>query len=276
MTRKGFSSAFANPAIDLQNEDLGAALADASLDVGRLDALDGKVDGRVSGQHALDDLYDEINRLDTHTTALSSRQERAVLGALGRATIAPKETTADQGQALAAAARQLVAEDKPPSGKPSQWALKGAAICENPALSSPRYAGKDAWKCNVFVGEAFHRAGLPFPINGESHYVSAKNLPSQSGFFQPVGKLDDVRPGDLISIHRNVGSGHVEIVTGVDRAPDGHVFAITSVGAHEEGSREGNSIATPLVNAARTTVQIGDDTYRVLRPMVPPTSGTGK
>src|SRR4030095_8123001 len=151
ISRKRFDGAFTNAAIDLQDAGLGAALAGASLDVGALDALDGKTDGRVTGQRAIDDLYDEINRLDTHTAALSSRQERAVWNALRGAAIAPAPISAEQGQQLAAAARQILAEDDPAPGKPSQWTKQGAAICENPALSSPNYAGQDAWKCNVFV-----------------------------------------------------------------------------------------------------------------------------
>lgn len=278
ITRPRFDAALGNTAIDLTDPTLGTALGAAGLDAKKLDALDGQADGRVAGQPAIDDLYDEINRLDRQTSALSSKQERAVWSALRGAAIAPVPISREQGEALAASARQLVAEDHPQAGRLSHWALKGESICLNPALSSPTYAQPDAWKCNVFVGEAFYRAGLPFPMNDQDHYSSAKSLPAEGRFFQPVATIGDVRPGDLVSIWRKHDSGHVEIVTGVQRGPDGQVVSITSAGAHEARSAEGASTAAPLVAASRTnggsaTLVVGDETYRLLRPMAPPPGG---
>ena len=275
ISRKQFGDAFANTAIDLNDERLDAALARTPLDPRKVDALDGRADGRVSGQGALDDLYDQINRLDHLTSTLSSKRELAVWDGLRGAAVAPVPISREQGAALAAAARRMVAEDAAAPGETLGWALMGTAKCANPALSSPTYAGPNAWKCNVFAGEAFYRAGLPFPLNSQAHYVPANDLPSESRFFQPVAKLDDVRPGDLISIHRQGDSGHVEIVTGVERGRNGEVVSVSSVGAHAGGSAEDDGTAVPLTAAARTngglaTVQLGSETYRVLRPMAPP------
>ncbi|HVU49647.1 MAG TPA: hypothetical protein VHL80_03110 [Polyangia bacterium] len=275
ISRKQFADAFSNAAIDLDDADLKAALAGAGLDAGRLDDLDGKPDGRVSGPRALDDLYDEIDRLDRQTAGLASKEERGLWGAMRSAAVAPEPISASQGERLASAARRLVAEDRPAPGQLSEWALEGKARCQNPDLSSPSYAGKGAWKCNVFVGESFERTGLPFPLNAQSHYATANTLPSQSRFFQPVGTLDDVRPGDLLSIQRGTTSGHVEVVTDVVRDPAGRVVSIASAGAHEDGSREGVATAAPLVAAAAgdaraSRVTIGDETFRLLRPMAPP------
>jgi hypothetical protein len=269
VTRTRFDGTFGNEAIDLGNDTLATALAGAGLDAAKLDTLDGTADGRVSGQRAIDALYDEVDRLDTHTAALSSKQERAVWDALRGAAIAPAPISAEQGQALAAAARRLVAEDTPAPGKSSQWSLDGTATCENPALGSRSYAGPKVWKCNVFVGEAFHKADLPFPMNGENHYVAAGKLAAQSRFFRPVASIEDVRPGDVIAVHRKAESGHVEIVTGVQRGTDGRITSISSAGAHLDGSRESNWTAALLVDASRTTVQLGDETYQILRPMTP-------
>jgi hypothetical protein len=78
VSRKEFGDAFSNAAIDLgpsANGGLRADLASAGLDVREVDGLDGRADGRVSGQPALDALYDEIDRLDRQTTGLASKQE---------------------------------------------------------------------------------------------------------------------------------------------------------------------------------------------------------
>ena len=236
------------------------------------------MDGRVSGRKAIDALYDEIDRLDRTTSGLASKEERGLWGALRGAAVAPRPISADQGERLAKAAQQMVAEDQPKAGQLSQWALEGDAHCKNPDLSSPLYAAKGSWKCNVFVGETFNRAGLPFPLNQQSHYAAANHLPAQSKFFQTVAGLDDVRPGDVLSIQRTGQSGHVEIVTDVGRDARGHVVSIASAGAHEDGSHEGSGTAAPLVSAAATDGRaaqaiIANETYRLLRPMAPPANG---
>jgi hypothetical protein len=280
ISRTRFDGTFDNSAVDLTDQALGAALKGAGLDPKRLDALDGKADGRVTGQQAIDDLYDEINRLDTRTATLASKQEGAVWSALQGARIAPAPISSGQGAALAAAARRIVAEDQPGPGAASRWALNGISACENPGVSSAAYAGQGAWKCNVFAGEAFYRAGLPFPLNGQDHYAGANNLPAQSRFFQPLARLDDVRPGDVLSISRKDDSGHVEIVTGVRRDANGQVVSISSAGAHEMGAAEGTTTAGPLLAAAPldgrgATLSVGTETYRLLRPLAPP-AGTVK
>jgi hypothetical protein len=275
ISRKQFGDAFANTAIDVNDEPLDAVVARTSVDLRKADARDGRTDGRVSGQGALDDLYDQVNRLDRLTSTLSSKRERAVWDALRGAAVAPAPISSEQGVALAAAARKMVADEGTAPGQTLGWALAGTAECVNPALSSPTYAGPNVWKCNVFVGEAFYRAGLPFPLNSQHHYVPADDLPAQTRFFQPVAKLADIRPGDVIAIHRDRDSGHLEIVTGVERGPSGEVVNIRSAGAHSGGSAEGDGTAIPLVAAAQTngglaTVQDGSVIERVLRPMAPP------
>jgi hypothetical protein len=280
ISRKQFGDTFSNAAIDLGDDRLRTALAGAGLDAGKLDALDGRADGRVTGQRGLDDLYDEIDRLDQQTKGLASKQELGLWGALRGAAVAPQPISAKQGEALAASARQMVAQDQREAKTPSPWSLAGAAQCQNPALASKTYATNKVWKCNVFVGEASYRAGLPFPVNAQGHYVAADHLPGQSRFFHTVATLDDVRPGDVLSIYRPRTSGHVEIVTGVERGPDGRISSMTSVGAHEDGVREGSDTSAPLVAAAaqdggRATVTVDGETYRILRPMAPPTRAGG-
>jgi hypothetical protein len=279
ISRKEFGDAFSNAAIDLDDPGLQTALAGAALDPRKLDALDGKPDGRVSGPRALDDLYDEIDRLDRQTSGLDSKEERGLWGALRGAAVAPKPISASQGERLAAAARRMLAEDQPGPGELSHWSFDGAARCKNPEVAKPSYATNGTWKCNVFVGETFHRAGLPFPVNDQGRYVSANGLPSESKFLRPLADLDDVRPGDVLSIHRKDDSGHAEIVTGVERDDAGEVVSISSIGAHLDGVRESKDTAAPLLaaaagdgRAAETTVE--KEHIRLLRPLAPPAGST--
>src|SRR4051812_19589758 len=105
VSRSRFESEFTNASLDLAHEGVDAALKGTSLSRQGLDALDGRADARVSGQQAIDDLYDRINDLDRRTAGLSSKQERAVWTALRGAAIAPAPISSDQGAALAGAAR---------------------------------------------------------------------------------------------------------------------------------------------------------------------------
>jgi hypothetical protein len=264
-----------NHAVDVHEPNVSRAASEAGVDLGALDRSDGHADGVISGKKGLDRLYDAINALDSRTAGLSSGPERALLRAVRGAATAPVPISAGQGRALAAAARRMCAEETPERSGVSPWALAGRAHCRNPALASSRYAGADVWKCNVFVGEAFNRAGLSFPLSVQNHYASANVLPQRREHFQGIAQLTDVRLGDVLTISRRGDSGHVEIVTGVSRAPDGRVQSLTTVGAHEVGLAEGTATAAPLVQAAgarpgMTGWRIGDETFHILRPMLPP------
>jgi hypothetical protein len=261
-----FASTFDNHAIDVDD------LARSGDDPGG-----GRTDGLVSGDAALARVYDAVNALDRQTSNLASPAEVAVYGALKRAAIGPSPISAAQGRQLAAAAQQMLAQEPLAGTGRSPWSLTGTAICQSSEIASPRYAGDGVWKCNVFAGEAFNRAGLSFPLSSVGHYASANSLATRSASFQPVTNLDDVRPGDLVSINRRDESGHVEIVTDVARDADGHVRTITTLGAHEQGLAEGTTTAASLIRlASKAAGQIGSngltsggETFHVLRPMVP-------
>lgn len=275
ISRAGFGAMLDNHAIDVHDPDLSRAARETGIDLGAIDGSDGRPDGLVSGGKGLDRLYDAMNALDARTAGLQSGRERAVLRAVRGAAIPPVPISAEQGCALAAAARQMRGEEAPNRSGVSPWALAGTAECKNPALSSRHYAGADVWKCNVFVGEVFNRAGLSFPLSVANHYARANALPSRLEHFQSVAQLADVRVGDLLTISRRGDSGHVEIVTGVSRAPDGRVQSLTTVGAHELGLSEGVETAAPLVDAGGSRPGpagwgIGDETFHLLRPMAPP------
>ncbi|HEX3903533.1 MAG TPA: hypothetical protein VH853_11840 [Polyangia bacterium] len=234
-------------------------------------------DPTLSGDAATARVYDAVDALDRRTTDLAPHAEVAVHGALERAAIAPAPISAAEGRQLAASARQMLAEEPPATAGESPWSLTGTATCLNSAIASPRYAGDGVWKCNVFVGEAFNRAGLSFPLSSVDHYASANSLATRSTSFQSVASLSDVRPGDLVSINRRGESGHVEIVTDVARDADGQVQTITTLGAHQQGLAEGTATAAPLVQgASRAAGQIGSsgvtidgETFHLLRPMAP-------
>lgn len=275
ISRAGLGSTFDNHAIDTHEPNLSRAASESGIDLGAVDRADGKADGLISGDQGLDRLYDAINALDSRTAGPSSGAERALLQAARGAAIAPVPISRAQGRALAGAARRMLAEERPDRSGVSPWALAGRAHCKNPALGSRGYAGAEVWKCNVFVGEAFNRAGLSFPLSSESHYAGANALPGRREHFQSVARLSDVREGDLLTISRRGDSGHVEIVTGVSRGPDGQVQSVTTLGAHELGLAEGTATAAPLIEAAGsrsgpTGWKIGDETFHLLRPLAPP------
>ena len=264
ISRSRFESTFDNQSIDVQSG-------------GPAPSSDGRTDGRVSGDAAAARVYDAVNALDRRTVDIASHAKVAVKGAGQHAAIAPAPISAAEGRQLAASARQMLAEETPDAAGTSPWSLAGTATCRNSEIASPGYAGAGVWKCNVFVGEAFNRAGLSFPLSSVDHYASANSLATRADSFEPLPNLSDVRPGDLVSINRSGESGHVEIVTAVDRDADGQVRAIRSLGAHEQGLAEGTTTAAPLVQlASRAGGQVGPhgvtidgETFHLLRPTVP-------
>ena len=142
---------------------------------------------------------------------------------------------------MATAARQLLAEDARDAGGFSRWSYDGTSACANPALSSPTYAPRKSFKCNVFAGETLYRAGIPFPLNSQNHYTLARFLPDQSTFFQKLPSIEQVREGDLLSIHRGKEAGHVEVVTGVVRNSKGSITALRSIGAQRRRCARGDA-----------------------------------
>ena len=247
------------------------------MDLDALDLSEGRADGRVSGDAAIARVYDAVNALDRRTPDLASPTEVAVYGALKHAAIAPVPISAAQGRQLAVSARQMRPTRTPTAAGKSPWSLTGTATCRNSEIASRRYAGDGVWKCNVFVGEAFNRAGLSFPLSSAGHYATANSLASRPDSFQSLANLNDVRPGDLVSINRRGDSGHVEIVTDVARDADGQVRTITSLAAHEDGLAEGTTTAASLVQAAARAggqigakgVTISSNTFHLLRPLAP-------
>lgn len=280
ISRGRYESTFDNHAIDVHVEastlDATAGAVGPGLD--GAEGGDDRTDGLVSGDAAMARVYDAVDALDRRTSDLGSHVELAVYGAVNRSAVGPAPISAAQGRHLAASARQMLAEERPSAAAKSPWSLTGTATCRNPELASSRYAGGGVWKCNVFVGEAFNRAGLPFPLSSAGHYATANSLASRADSFQRIANLNDVRPGDLVTINRRGESGHVEIVTNVARDADGQVRTITSLGAHEEGLAEGTTTAASLVQVASEAagrigskgVTIDGETFHVLRPMAPP------
>ena len=277
ISRARSGSTFDNLHVGVDDPTPEATAGAAGLDLGALGRGDGHTDGLIAGDGGMARVYDAVNTLDRRTPDLASRTEVAVYGAQQRAAIAPAPIAAAEGRRLAGAARRMLAEETPAATGKSPWSLAGTVTCRNPEITSPRY-GDGVWKCNVFVGEAFSRAGLHFPLSSVGHYASANSLATQRASFQSVANLSDVRPGDLVSINRRGESGHVEIVTDVARQADGQVRTITTLGAHEQGLAEGTTTAASLVHvASRAGGQIGSagvsiegETFHVLRPMAAP------
>ena len=278
ISRSRFESTFGNHAIGVDDSSLEPTAGAAGPELDIVDRSDDRTDSLVSGDAAMAHIYDALDALDRRTADLGSHMELAVYGAVNRSAIAPGPISAVQGRHLAASARRMLAEEPPAGAGKSPWSRTGTATCRNSEITSPRYAGRGEWKCNVFVGEAFHRAGLSFPLSSAGHYATANSLASRPDSFQRLANLNDVRPGDLVSINRRGDSGHVEVVTDVARDADGQVRTITSLAAHEDGLAEGTTTAASLVQvASRAGGQIGakgvtikGETFHLLRPMAPP------
>lgn len=273
ISRRQFDNALANHAIDIHDPGLDAAVTGSGLDLSKLDRLDGTADGRICGHQALEQLYDAVDALDRKTAGLGSGKERAIFNAVKAAALAPVPISTEQGKAVANAARQLLAEDARDSRGSSRWSLDATSACANPGLSSPSYAPRKSYKCNVFAGETLYRAGLPFPLNAQNHYVVARLLPAQSAFFQKLPSIDQAREGDLLSIYRGERAGHVEIVTGVVRNSEGKITALKTVGAHEDGVAEGTQTAASFFAKAKPVhgaLVTPDETLRILRPLASP------
>ncbi|MEP6653287.1 MAG: hypothetical protein ABJA82_08010 [Myxococcales bacterium] len=278
ISRRQFDSTLANHAIDVRDPALDEAVAGSGLDLAKLDRLDGTADGRISGHQALEQLYAEVDALDKKTAGLASRKERAISNAVKGAAIAPIPISAEQGKAAATAARQLLAENARDSLGRSRWSHDGSSACANPALSSPTYAPRQSFKCNVFAGEALYRAGLPFPLNAQNHYVVARLLPEQSTFFQKLPSIEQAREGDLLSIYRGRAAGHVEVITAVLRNSKGKITGLRSIGAHEDGVHEGTRTAASFLAKAQRVhgaLVTPDEILRILRPLAPPVAPQG-
>jgi hypothetical protein len=278
ISRTRSESTFANDPAVVDDSILGETARAVGPELDTVDHGNGHTDATVSSDALRARVYDAVDALDRRTPDLGSHVELAVYGTVSRSAVAPAPISAAQGRHLAASARQMLADEPPAGAGSSPWSLAGAATCRNSEIASPRYAGGGVWKCNVFVGEAFNRAGLPFPLSAAGHYATANSLASRPDSFQRVANLNDVRPGDLVSINRRGDSGHVEIVTDVARDADGQVRTITSLAAHEDGLSEGTTTAASLVQAASAAggqigsqgITIDGETFRVLRPKVPP------
>lgn len=133
-----------------------------------------------------------------------------------------------------------------------------AFYTKNPGLSARPASGKidgqsgervaawgASWKCNVFVNDALHQAGLKTPVLGNKHYATAgrmyENYTQKLGQPAKAGQLfveipfDKVRPGDLFVRYGGTGeaSSHTEVIT----AKLGPTVFYAS-GAHLEGAYE--------------------------------------
>jgi hypothetical protein len=238
------------------------------IDAGRLPGAPGKAwaakydanrDGLVKGDE-LKAVYKDVDELDGDAAGIvlgddNSRDDR-VVGGLVEMSAAPGHTK------TLLIAREFLQDP----ARHEEFDLEGSCSPSNPAVKG-RYV--DKWKCNAFVGEVMYRAGYEMPLYSENgKYYHPNHLHKATQYFDVV-RLEDARPGDLITNDHGDGSGHVEIITHVET--HGSRTSFTTVGTTSDGlSEDGN-----MCNQMRGATKVGNhyekdgETYYVLRPKKP-------
>jgi hypothetical protein len=158
------------------------------------------------------------------------------------------------------------------------YAFSNAPISANPELSGNATPGvsrpgwlKNVNKCNQFVGDVLFEAGFRVPVNrmsdGSVHYKLAEEFPRDNAFFDRLSSTAMLMSGDLMILDypgRGAGSGHAEIVSGVDPWSG----TLYTVGAHNDGAYEQArpGMLTSLKSLPGGRFQQGSSTVYFLRP----------
>jgi hypothetical protein len=152
--------------------------------------------------------------------------------------------------ALVARARQMAASPE----ESVAFARAGRHPSSNPAITG---TSGGAAKAELFVGDLLHGAGLAAPTIATTgwdgapgrHYAYAERWPRQPQLFDPITRLEDVRPGDLLVVdwrtRRGASGGHIELITG----SEGGKGMITTVGARTAGLVEDTTYGRLLAAA---------------------------
>ena len=294
--------------IDPDNKRLQRAAERAGVSREELAALDHDGDGLLLGDE-IDDLYDILAGLDfedddVEVAPFDDPEVVRVRGGvdLGRnqsGEVGP-DTTLFHGVADAisapaerriAIARAIAADPRLAQGFEgrSEGGRDNTMLTHNPMHRGERQQDglirtnfKDAYRCNLFVGDVVWRSGgRPPTVRGPGwvHYDLAERWP-RSQNFEKVASLEDVRPGDILVIdapESGSGGGHIEIITELTRDGHGVTTDMVSIGARwfeneivEDNSRAvGIFDAEPVSDDTRRGAHFLDDTgtrYFILRP----------
>lgn len=295
--------------VELDNAGLRRAAKQAGVAREDLAALDRDGDGVLRGDE-IDDLYDVIAGLDYEDDVVEvapfddpevvrvrggvdlGRNHDGMLGADTVFYHGVADAIADPGERRIAVARAIAMDPRLAQGFQgrSEDGVDNTMLTHNPMHRGERRDDglirtnfKDAYRCNLFVGDVLWRSGgRPPEVHGPGwvHYDLAERWP-KSRAFDKIADLSDARPGDMLVIDApstGSGGGHLEIITEVIRGEDGEVADVISIGARWSENRivEDNTRARGILNAipadagGREGAHFADDEtgtrYFILRP----------
>jgi hypothetical protein len=236
--------------------------------------LDRNRDGQLRGEE-LGLTFALIDHFDTDGSP-SSFFEEGNARALYRTLFVGRNEGPYFGAAIARAAQRRARLMR------ADYAIDGAPTSPCRSLSGNRRpnATRLSWlrglfKCNQFVGDALIEAGVAMPTfkmrDGGHHYAAAETLPRQTGYFDRLHQLIELRPGDVIVVDypsHGAGTAHAEIVTGIDDAGK----KLKVAGAHADGCYEREwswLFEGAIYNHERRGWESGDNLIYLLRPKRP-------
>lgn len=238
ITRRSFVDSL-KYGVKLDDERLARTLREIEVEPHRLTRLDRDGDGVLDGRE-LYALFRAVDRYDRDGSARTfARDGRA--GLLYATLLASRRSGPYYGARIARVAASLARR------RGTDYAFSAAPRSPNPALSHNRRPGTSRlrWlaqrnKCNVFVGDALHAAGMAAPSyrmsDGSVHYVNARALPRYRRHFDRLVRLRDARPGDIVVVRfpgmRGQDSAHAEVITAIDHQRK----TMTCTGAHYDGA----------------------------------------
>ncbi|MEW5738471.1 MAG: peptidoglycan-binding domain-containing protein [Myxococcota bacterium] len=195
-------------------------------------------------------------------------------GVLGAALPVP------DGERIAQAARQLIAERAESYGVQGTWRSPNPAVPGNRVPNETNIGATGRWKCNLFGMDALYAGGARTPHYGGGNYPIANEIPNFSrGPNAPLIKLGEVwtgrgtpeearakiealmaiaRPGDVIIVNHpgteTADGGHTRIVVANNMATDG------TVDCAQAGSDKAHIRAESLSSFT------GEEAFYLLRP----------
>lgn len=192
------------------------------------------LDPSVTGAQVRDDPDGVANRVPQATTTYETLVEQGRLSVIAAAR---DRTAGETGDAYARFSGAFYTPNDKLAARLKWTEIDGK--------SERRAAWGDVWKCNVFVNDALHQAGLKTPMLENRHYATAgmmyQHHTDKTGkgkgakrTYEEVG-YDKARAGDIFVRYGGTGeaSSHTEVITA---KVDATTFYAT--GAHGEGAYE--------------------------------------
>lgn len=267
--KRSFNSTFSG-GIDTKSPRLAEKLAGTGVSLEQLKRADLDGDGIIKTRAELNAAFKLVDAFDRNGSA-HSFTKAGKAGQVYDAFVSaarPQVTAPSRfGAQIAAAALDRAAKHGESYGKPNY------PTSPNPKLTSNRQPGvsklkwlKNHWKCNQFVGDALHQAGLKTPMHkmadGSYHYVAAEQWPRHTQLFDRITDPSKLQVGDIF-VRDYPGTGdataHIEIVTSVN--------PVKTTGSHEDSAYEmtGSWVEGGTLDAANRRFNVGANHVYILR-----------